>query len=100
MQTGAQAVSAAFFGQGTGPIFLDEVGCFGNETNLLDCSAVTQHNCAHSEDAGVRCITAGMQNYLYSEMASKFTANYYQLSAMMEMLGLLTDQLEGTTVAG
>ena len=59
-KTGAQAVSAAFFGQGTGPILLDELGCFGNESSLLDCSAMTQHNCAHNEDAGVRCITTGI----------------------------------------
>ena len=51
---------AAFFGQGSGPIFLDDLGCLGTESSLLDCSAVTQHNCAHSEDAGVRCNTVGM----------------------------------------
>ena len=54
---GAQGLSAAVFGQGTGPIFLDDLGCFGNESSLLDCSATTQHNCQHSEDAGVRCVT-------------------------------------------
>ena len=51
---------AAFFGQGTGPIFLDDLGCVGTESSLLDCTAVTQHNCAHSEDAGVRCNIAGV----------------------------------------
>ena len=88
MQTGAQAVSAAFFGQGTGPIFLDEVGCFGNETSLLDCSAVTQHNCGHNEDAGVRCVTNGKHilttKYLLVKN-SLFAINLYQLSVTMEM---------------
>ena len=51
---------AAFFGQGAGPIFLDDVGCVGTESSLLDCSAITQHNCRHSEDAGVRCVTEGV----------------------------------------
>ena len=55
----AVAVRAAFFGQGTGPIFLDDLGCTGTESSLLDCTANTQPNCAHNEDAGVRCNTAG-----------------------------------------
>ena len=56
--TGATALSRATFGQGTGPILLDNVGCLGTETRLVDCpsNGLTVHNCAHSEDAGVRCI--------------------------------------------
>ncbi len=58
IQLGTAAVSNAGFGQGIGiPIFLDNVRCTGTETRLFDCPAnpLGTHNCAHSEDAGVRC---------------------------------------------
>ena len=49
----------AEFGGGlrTSPIFLDNVNCLGNETNLLLCdhNGIEVHNCVHFEDVGVRC---------------------------------------------
>ena len=45
------------FGGGEGDILLDNVHCFGNETNLFECvhDEIREHNCVHSEDTGVSC---------------------------------------------
>ena len=34
---------------------MDDVGCTGLELFLTNCSHTTNHDCGHSEDAGVRC---------------------------------------------
>uniref|UniRef100_A0A3P9GXQ0 Soluble scavenger receptor cysteine-rich domain-containing protein SSC5D n=1 Tax=Oryzias latipes TaxID=8090 RepID=A0A3P9GXQ0_ORYLA len=48
---------SAFFGQGQGEIWLDDVNCMGNETSLLHCRRPSfgENNCGHGEDAGVVC---------------------------------------------
>ena len=40
----------------TVPIVFDEVQCTGAERSLGECEFVTDHDCDHSEDAGVICI--------------------------------------------
>ncbi|ERE87009.1 neurotrypsin [Cricetulus griseus] len=53
----ARARAMAYFGEGKGPIHMDNVKCTGNEKSLADCvkQDIGRHNCRHSEDAGVIC---------------------------------------------
>ncbi|PIK36252.1 hypothetical protein BSL78_26916 [Apostichopus japonicus] len=45
----------AFFGEGNGQIFMDGIECDGTERAITDCPYISNHNCIHSEDAGVVC---------------------------------------------
>ena len=53
----AGGVATLRVGGGSGPIWMDRVGCLGNETNLGNCEfrGWGVHNCSHVEDAGVEC---------------------------------------------
>ena len=72
--TGGIPYSSAFFGAGTGPIYLDDVVCTSSDSQLLECSSrpILRHNCAHSADAGVGC-----EGSIFSTI--KYSGNNYKL---------------------
>ena len=81
LSTDAVAFSRAHFGAGTVTIYLDDVGCTGSETNLIDCSRSSTVTCysGHSEDAGVRCqgnLEFAVLVYTYKLLFQNFHAIY------------------------
>ena len=83
-QLGYPAAVGAFlfatFGQGTGPIWLDEVQCIGTEANLTECShdGFGNEDCIHFEDAGVRCATEG--GYISDTSCTTMTFLFFELN--------------------
>ena len=43
------------YGQGTGPIHMDNVGCTGSEASIFNCSYDEPENKGHNEDHSIRC---------------------------------------------
>ena len=52
---GPTATTSASFGEGSGPILLNSVGCLGTEQRLIDCPSGVVTRCTHALDAGIRC---------------------------------------------
>ncbi|XP_028399552.1 uncharacterized protein LOC114522963 isoform X3 [Dendronephthya gigantea] len=62
---------------GSGPIWLDDVECTGEEQNIANCSynALGFHDCDHSEDAGVECSTTDSSTYGSIRLQGPLSAN-------------------------
>ncbi|XP_051779121.1 scavenger receptor cysteine-rich type 1 protein M130-like [Erpetoichthys calabaricus] len=48
---------SSIYGEATGPIWLDDVNCHGNESTLWECEMNNWgiHDCGHKEDVGLLC---------------------------------------------
>ena len=85
---GAVPLKQAFFGSNLSrPIYLDNVGCDGSETSLLNCAAneVGINNCDHSEDAGVRCngMLLGKSLFIFKLLHSIYSTIAYCLLSLL-----------------
>lgn len=69
--TALSAPRGSRFGGGSGPIWLDGVNCTGSESAISKCHAKAwgEHDCTHSEDAGVIC--AGKEHLCSSKVEQR-----------------------------
>ena len=64
------------FGSGSGPVWLKQVACIGNESKLSHCmhnGAGIIGNCSHSQDVGVQCSPHGMYVFIFSSFKYFFS---------------------------
>ena len=59
-----EAKQSAFFGQGKGMIWMDQVICKGDESDLKKCLYNNVTNCKHSDEAGVLCKEGTLQDII------------------------------------
>ena len=93
--TGGTPYYNAYFGAGTGPIYLDDVDCTLSASQLLECSSkpILTHNCDHHADAGVGCEGKIFQpeNLAKHKHYTNGLAMHYNCSSMHGQLLLKAD---------
>ena len=58
MHAGATVLAQFQTSPGSGPIWLDQLACTGEESGLASCRAnqIGVHDCTHAEDVGIQCL--------------------------------------------
>ncbi|XP_044841497.1 antigen WC1.1-like [Mauremys mutica] len=92
------ATVSAHYGEGSGQIWLDDVNCSGNESDLWSCPSRSwgQHNCRHKEDAGVLCsgLFTDLRLVSDSDCAGRLEVFYYGMWG-----SVCSNQMSGVTAA-
>ena len=81
INAGAIAHSSAEYGAGSGRINMDNVACTGDEDALVNCTYSPDHDCDHSEDAGVECHEAGSE-YIFNLYYKMYSSFYFLRNAI------------------
>uniref|UniRef100_A0A3Q0SIR6 SRCR domain-containing protein n=1 Tax=Amphilophus citrinellus TaxID=61819 RepID=A0A3Q0SIR6_AMPCI len=95
------APTSAHFGRGSGPIWLDNVECSGQEAVLSRCThpGFGENNCGHGEDAGVICL--GKRHRLFSmDKLSYCISETCLFSQLLVFIALLVSLLPVAPAAG
>lgn len=84
------APNSAHFGRGTGPIWLDNVECTGQESALTHCphNNFGDNNCGHGEDASVICLGEWKSNPTWMKLCwlrkLKLLKNIFYLGGLVK----------------
>ncbi|XP_043950596.2 uncharacterized protein LOC108029525 isoform X6 [Drosophila biarmipes] len=90
---GPAKIEKNIYGIGNGPIWLDQVMCYGNETSIDLCNHWNwgESNCNHTEDVALRC-TAGppprSQQFLQSQLKGGRTVAEEAAARSYSQIGL------------
>lgn len=61
---GGSVLTGSSYGGGVGPIWMDDLECYGNETSIQSCTRKPWgvNNCGHDEDVAVSCTPGNKGN--------------------------------------